>query len=235
MRHIVAAGTDAASLLLFDPGALPDDYDAQMQGNPGEMLERLSSEGRLRWINTGADGAYLLHAYVEEAMPESLRQYARDPITVEHFSIPSGQLYFTGAECGFQRDDSFLREHPHMGGAFPLPPGDYRLTLFRTEYPDGFHEELLRGRVTPLAYRLHQGMGCLVGVAVAAVIAAAVTLFLRPRGFWLRYILPPAILLAMLPFLARRLAPFREASRQVKELEREYPSIIAELHRNATA
>src|SRR5438046_665522 len=115
MRHVVEAGTDAAALLLFDPGALPEDFDSR--DDPADVLEQLTEAGRACWFDTGADGAYLLHAYVDEPVPPSLEPYTRDPITREAFAAPTGRLYFTGAEYGFREDDRLLRRYPHMGGS----------------------------------------------------------------------------------------------------------------------
>jgi hypothetical protein len=103
------------------------------------------------WINTDADGAYLLHAYVDEPIPASLQPFARDPIVVENFSVPSGRLYFTGAEYGFRENDAFLRKHPHMGGSCSIPPGLIGSSVFRMEYPEGLQERLLKAGLCPAA------------------------------------------------------------------------------------
>jgi hypothetical protein len=48
MRHVIEAGTDASSLLLFDPGALPEDFERLFQTGSAEILERLDREGKVR-------------------------------------------------------------------------------------------------------------------------------------------------------------------------------------------
>jgi len=218
-----------ASLLLFDPGALPEDFDARTRGDPYELLEQLTEAGRAYWINTGADGAYLLHAYVDEPVPIALQPYLRDPLTAEAFAVPTGRLYFTGAEYGFREDDRFLQKHPHMGGAFTARPGVYRLKLWRTEYPDGLPEQLLRQQVSPWGYRLHQGMGWLVMTAALGFAGLSVAALLTPREVWLRYLLPVWGLLVLLPILVARLRAYREARERFRGIERQFPSVVAQL------
>jgi hypothetical protein len=224
-----------ASLLLFDPGALPDDFDARARGDPYELLEQLTAAGRAYWINTGADGAYLLHAYVEEPVPASLQPYIRDPLTAETFVVPTGRLYFTGAEYGFRDDDRFLRKHPHMGGVFTVRPGVYRLTLWRTEYPEGLPEQRLREQVSPWAYRLHQGMGWLVMMAALGFVGLSVTAPYAPRDFWIRYLLPVCGLLVLVPIVVARLRPYREARERYRAIAWEFPSIVAQLEFHGAA
>lgn len=229
MKHLVEAGTDAASLLLFDPGALPEDFDVRARGDPAELLQELSEAGRAWWMQTGADGAYLLHAYVNERVPESLQPYLREPITVDPFLVPTGQVYFTGAEYGFRDDDSLLRRYPHMGGHFTLAAGTYHMTLWRTEYPDGLTEDLLREQVPPLTYLLHQSMGWFVFGAIIGGIGLLGTVWRGLLNPWFWYLLPLWLLLIGLPFFVARTRPYREASERFREIEKEFPSIVAKM------
>src|SRR5262245_7710284 len=160
MKHVIDAGTDAASLLLFDPRALPEDFDTATDPDPVGLLERMQGEGRAYWIDTHADGAYVLHTYVDEPVPESLAAHMRNPVVVESFQVPSGRLYFTGSEYAGAAVDAHLSRYPHMGGYLEARPGVYRLTVYETEYPEDLDEDLLRQEVAPGAFRLHQSMGC---------------------------------------------------------------------------
>src|SRR5713226_2505055 len=102
MKHVIEAGTDAACLLLFDPGALPEDFESRFHEDPTGLFERLTKEGKAYWINTGADGNYLLHVFVDEPLQMSLQPYAKNPICVDNFSVPTGRLFFTGGEYAFR-------------------------------------------------------------------------------------------------------------------------------------
>jgi len=231
MKHIIEAGTDAASMLLFDPKALPDQYDEKAKDDPIELLEEASKTGSAFWINTGGDGAYLLHAFVDEDVPEYLLPYLFDEESVGSFRVPSGRLYFTGAEYAFRDDDTFLRAHPHMGASFKLARGQYNLSLFRAEYPEGLMENELREKVTPAAYYLHQSMGFLVMLAVAgviSVIASFVEAWLLPAT------LPIGLGLVSMPFIVCMLPIFKATNKVWKEIQGRYPSVVAVLRADQT-
>jgi hypothetical protein len=231
MRHIVEAGTDAAGVALFDPGALPEDFDPRMQDDPIELFERLQRDGKAFYTETGGDGTYLFHAYVDEPIPANLQDHLRDPVTIERFSIPTGHLYFTGSEYAFRQDDSLLRRYPHMGGSVTVPAGDYRVTIHRTEYPSNHLEKLLRSETGTAAFFLHQSMGWFVILAVAAAIGMVFSYFAMARNEWLWYVLPAGVVLLALPFIVVRLGPYREARDRFKATQRAYPSIVARLER----
>lgn len=231
MKHVVEAGTDAAALLLFDRAALPEEFDARVKDVPIELFDELQAAGRVCYLEPGGDGGYLLHAYVDEPVPPALSRQAREPIVIENFAVPSGEIHFTGAEYGFRDDDSFLRKHPHMGHSFPVPPGTYRLTLYRTEYPEGELEGRFRGQVSPAEARLHGAMSGFVGLAVVSFLALAVSFLIRSREPWLGIVRPLLALFILLPWIVARLPPFRTATSRFQEMEREYPSIIAHLER----
>jgi hypothetical protein len=230
VRYLVEAGTDAASLLLFDPGALPEDFDVRAQRDGLEIFDGLWERGVACYLSTGADGAYLLHAYVNEPVPESLQPYLREPMTVESFAVPTGQVYFTGAEYGFRNDDSLLKRYPHMGGSMSLAPGAYRLDIWRTEYPDRMQESLLREQVPPMGYALHQGMGWFVFAAVVGAIGLIATTAQGILNVWFWYLLPLWLLMVGLPFIVSRTQIYREARDKFREIEREYPSVVARMN-----
>ncbi len=190
MRYVIEAGTDASSLLLFDPGALPQDFERSFQTGSGEILERLDREGRVCWITVDGDGGYSLHAYIGERVPRELERCAVEPETIDEFHVPTGRLIFAGSEYAFREDDSFLRNHPHMGSSFLVPPGVYRLKVFRTQYPKRFVEQLFRNQASPWEYCLWNSMILLIPLAVAAWIGLVVIFFTTVhvpfRGSWPR-------------------------------------------------
>ena len=158
MRYVIESGTDAASLLLFDPGALPPDFEDRLRAGTVEVLARLDEQGKVCWISTEGDGRFLLHAYVDEPVPEVLRPHLRDPVVVEGFPVPTGRLFLAGSEYAFRDDDYFLRQHPHMGGFCTIRPGMYRLTLYRGEYPSGSLERRFRDEASRWEYGLWNSM-----------------------------------------------------------------------------
>ena len=229
VKHVIEAGTDAATLILYDPATLPNDFDTSTHDDPVALLEGLHAEGRVYWINTGADGSYTLHAYVDEPIPPSLEPHVKDPVTVDAFHVPSGRLYFVGSEFSGFGVDAALERYPHMGGSFTIRPGIYRLTLAEMDYPEGLEEDLLRQAVTPGSFSLHQGMGCFVWLAILCAIGFAVVLvgeFFRP---WRPYFIPLLVLGIVLPFVIARLRPYRETSQRYRAIQREHPAYVARL------
>jgi hypothetical protein len=233
MRHVIEASTDAASLLLFDPGALPADFDRQFRTGSAEILGRMDEESRALWISTERDGRFLIHVYVDEPIPDQLRHFAREPEIIERFSVPTGRLIWAGSEFAFRDDDSLLRYYPHMSSTFAVPPGSYRLALARMTYPPAHRELMFRERVTSWEYRAWMSMRWLIPVAIAAWIGLVVILFTTVRLPFPRYLAPVLALLFALPFFARQLEIYRRAKEQYVGLEHELPAFIAHLEREA--
>ncbi len=227
MRFVIEAGTDAAEVILFDPESLPADFDAQVQDDPAAVLERLMGEGRAFVTETGGDGRFLLHAYVNEPVPVELGEHTRDPRVIDPFLAASGRLYFAGVEYAFRNDDSFLQKYPHMGGYFEVPPGVYKLTMYRTEYPGGLQEERLRQQVSGFRFWLHRGMGWLVTLAVLSLIGLVVGYFNFPRQPAYSGLLLGLAFLVALPIVVYRSKPFQETKMCYERIQREYPTMIA--------
>ena len=230
MKHIVGTGTDIASILIFDPLALPSDYDERPKAQ-WEIIRRLHQEQRVFHVQTGADGAYLVHAFVDEPMPDYLGPFVHEPYVHEHFDAPSGQVYCAGLEYAFRSNNARLKKHPRLGGSFSLAPGRYRLTMHRTEYPDEMMEEELRQKVTPNAFRLHQSMGYFVTLAVLSMVGCSIAFFKLPTAIWTAYVLPLAIVLVAPPFIVSRLPSYRNTDKIWKDLQLNYPSLVAEFQR----
>jgi hypothetical protein len=155
-------GTDAGSMVIFDPATLPDDYDAIARRDPITVIERLSVDGWLYWLDTASDGGYTLGVCVDGRVPGDLAGFARPLGNAARFSVATGRLYFAGIEYVFRHDDSFLRKHPHMGACYQIPPGTYRLTVYGIEYPESFHEDQLRRRLAADEFRLYSLLNRLI-------------------------------------------------------------------------
>ena len=231
MRYEIEAATDAASLLLFDPAALPSDFERRRyQQDVVETLEGLRADGSACWINTDADGAYLLHAYVDEPVPPELLAQADRLEATDAFPVPSGRLYLTGSEYAFREDDVFLRKHPYMGGSATLRPGAYRLALFRTDFPEGELEASFRRRASAWEYWAWNSMKVWVPLAIAAWIGLVVIFFTNVRVPFPRFLAPVLAFVLAVPFFLPRLESYRSARRLHAMLARELPTHILELH-----
>jgi hypothetical protein len=233
MRYLIEAGTDAATLLLFDPAALPTDFEHQFQSDASGTLERLHRQGLACWIPVAGDGSYLLHVYLDEPIPPALRFCLREPVVIANFPAPSGWLHFTGAEYAFRDDDTTLAQNPRMGGSAVIAPGTYQLTLFCTLYPPGYISRHFRASVSRLDYALWASMYALVPLAVAAWIVLVVILFTTVRVPFPSFLAPLLMAVLSLPFLVRRLPAYKSVKERYASVERQFPALVAQLESSA--
>jgi hypothetical protein len=136
----VETGTDAAALAAGDIEALNEVLDAPSLDAWIERRDRAAASGVLWRIDTGSDGSFLVHLFVDEEPRSELVSYLRDPIEIPRFPIPSGRVLVAGEEC-------FARQHIEnirLGKVVELPRGEFSLIAYRTEYPDDLAERRLR-------------------------------------------------------------------------------------------
>ncbi len=173
---LAQAGTDVASLVLLDPEAQPKDFDSDLRRDGHAALSKMQADGRGLWFETGADGAYLAHVYVESELPPILAGALHEPVEVPSLVVQSGRLLFAGAEYAHGPDDSMLRKYPAMGTFVPIPSGRYTLVAWRTEWPDNFDELLdLRAGFAGKRWRLVQVCSGLlaIGAGILALVRAS--------------------------------------------------------------
>jgi hypothetical protein len=250
MKHIIETGTDAASLCLFDPGALPVDFDERAREDSVATFEELDRQGKLWWSDTGGDGGYLFHVYVDEPVPDALRSVLRDPHQRAPFNVPSGALWACGAEYAARDPErgsastpkGGLANYPHMGGRCQLEPGEYSLTVWRAEWPDKAVEGELAQQLGKSSVTRSNRLGVATGITLFAAFALSiVTLGLTIgalRDFRARLgelALWWGALLALW-LLALRMA--KAMSRQERDprrraVEQRFPSIVVHLERKA--
>jgi hypothetical protein len=223
MEQILQGGTDAASMVVFDPAALPDDFDAKQKVDPISQLEELQQAGRVYWIEMHADGGYELGVYAGGWLPDDLQPYAKALDTFDRFQVPSGRLFFTGIEYAFKSEDSFLRKYPHMGEAAELEAGEYRAEFFEFEYPEDFHEGLLRQKLPVSQFRVHRLMNTLAPIGCVLFLALLAALAILKWRIWLVTVLPWGLALMALPLILSRLPAYRKADRVYKDIQMYYP------------
>jgi len=230
MKAILSAGTDVASVSLFDPAALDDSFDRQIEADPQAAIETMGDAGRVIEFQTGGDGDYLFHLYLDEPMPASFEKYAKDPISVDTFAIPSGTVWAVGTEYVSHDPKTALGRATHMGSRAEVPPGEYEVTLYRTDWPERLIEREVRKR-TGKPGRLESTLETIGG---ACFPAAFFSFALFPLGLrrWLMYGLPLALsLLFVIPFIIFNLPIMKRAQKIRAEVEREYPSVVVEMRR----
>ena len=228
MRYVIEAGTDASSLLLFDPGALPGDFERAFQTGSGEILEQLDREGRVCWITVDGDGRYLLHVYIDERVPRELDDARSIPSRSRSFQSPPAGSSSPGSEYAFREDDSFLASSPHgrfrSSSARRLPPQGVSYPVSRR-----LVEQLFRKEATFWEYCLWSSMIVLIPLAVAAWIGLVVIFFTTVHIPFPSFLAPLLTLVFAAPFLVRRLEIYREAKARFTSLEREYPALVVQL------
>jgi hypothetical protein len=234
-ERILEGCTDAGSMVIFDPAALPDDFDAKHETDTVEQLEDLARAGLLYWLDTHADGGYTLGIFVGDCLPDRLQPYAKRIDAYEQLQLPSGRLFFTGVEYAFQSDDSRLRKYPHVGAAADVQPGRYRAEFFEFEYPEDYHEDMLRRRLPANQFRVHELMNALVRIAVISAIVCAVTLlsslFRLRWGTWTTVILACGFPVIGLPILLYFRPSYRQASSVYGSIQKEFCDYGVLLHR----
>jgi hypothetical protein len=233
MRIIVETATDVAAVAVADPTLIGALREARDYAQFVAVRSQAEASGALWRTDTGADGAYLFHIFLEEEPPSDLRRQFEDPISMERFRVPSGRLVVAGEEClaGSQALS------PALGQEVEVPAGTYRLTAFRVEDRDDVTDRRWKTEAPPeqqRAWRIGNSLAALSVIAVLAAIVGAVVLYLATSSVLL------AILSCTLPLLVggwsrryRRGALFRAAEDAFRKIEREMPSIVLVLARGS--
>jgi hypothetical protein len=230
---VLEGGTDAGSMVIFDPAGLPEDYDSRARYDPVTVIEQLAKDQSLYWLDTSSDGGYTVGVCLGASMPDELAAFARHIGDADRFAAPSGRLYFTGIEYAFRQDDSRLRKYPHMGACQEIPPGIYRMALYEMDYPEDFHEDLLSKRVSASTLGVYSLMGFFAPVGCLAALVLVVSIFAfsrRSLSLWLSWsvtFLPVCGLLLLLPIGLSRTKTYRHAKRVHLTIQREYPAYLA--------
>jgi hypothetical protein len=129
-------GTDVAEMALFDVDSVPHDIPKD-----GEVIDELAPRKHLVRLPTGGDGGYLLHLYVNEAAPASVKQYCvADDSLSGKFSSPGGRIAFGGVESAFQR----FKANKNIRSDATITPGEYAYKAYHTDIPDEVIETVLR-------------------------------------------------------------------------------------------
>ena len=253
MRHVIETGTDGAMVCFFDPAALPDDFDQRSGDDPVSLFETLRGEGRLWFKETGGDGGYRFHFYVDEDPPERVALHAREAEEFPRFVAAGGALWACGAEYAARNPErghaqtppGGLRRYSHMGGRIELPAGEYAMTVRLVEWPsdtDRAIESAVRERLGPKAWRRHKRLAVAVVGLFAVLLSATVAAILLSLGRRTRTALGVGGLLGVWGGLVvgwwawKRLAAVvsrSDAERFEQEARQEYPDFAVSLRRAA--
>lgn len=226
MKYELQSVTDSATLLLFDPAAIPD--LAGRGGFDGEAdVERLVRTGVVCPIAPDSSGTASLHVYVDEAPPEGLLVHAEPTRTIPSFPSPSGRLRLAGMDALVR--ETGPRDRPDATAVEPvfLVPGTFRLSLYRIAVPERSIHEAFRAQAPVPEYLAWISMKLLIPLAVASWIGLVAIFFTTVRVPYPDLAAPMFGLLFALPFVVRRLEVFAHARARYARLLREHPSWVA--------
>jgi hypothetical protein len=213
---ILPGGTDVAEMALFATDVLPEKCPG------GKELSNLEDAGVLIRFPTGADGGYLLFAYVDQPIPENVLRFCdlEDAIQGD-IALPGGTLAFGGIESVWRN----YKPNANIRSDASVPPGNYSVVSYRTEIPD---EEFKSARNRALSKKERRFRAipsfvfpiCLLSFVIAGAIqqyflAAAIVTVL---AVWWRWF--------------RRRPMYRFLLAKEKEVHLQFPSIVAELKPN---
>lgn len=226
MPQSVIAQSYVSSLLLFDPLALPGDYDTTDEPQI-EIIGAADADDKVIWIDAPATRTHQLMAFIDEPVSprfESLLEIQRD---LKKFTVTSGVVIFSGAEFAYRNDDSGLTESPDRGAPIQITPGDWDVELFRLRNVDAIIDKKFRQQTTELQYRIFQVNSWLTAAAALLVFAALVCAFISPLTLWLTTWLPATGALVVLAIVTRLSSAFRTAHRRIRDLRDLYPDFVA--------
>jgi hypothetical protein len=227
MHVAIRTGTDIAAVGAGDPSVLAPLLDTKGRGFDRQRADAVASHALWR-TDTGADGAYLIHLYVNEDPPAAIGRHLKDPIVIDRFQVPSGRLLVAGEDVLIGARS--LSEYPQMGQEVQIGAGQYTLTAFRSEAADQLLEQQFRERASPgerRAWALGNRLaGACFFLSVAALVAAYFTYVrtLSPIAAFLPLVVAMAAWLGRSQY--RRATLYRSAERIFRATELELPSIV---------
>jgi hypothetical protein len=232
MHRVLEAGTDTAGLCLFDPTALPPEVDRR-GGPEAKVLDALATAGRLHHWNLEGDGDASLGLWVDEPLPSDLLPHAQRLAHAEALHLPSGRLYFAGAEYVFHQDDALLKKHPRMGQSADVPAGVYGFELYELTPPESAPRSI-EDSLSPAERWLSTLVELLLSVGGLALLLFPIALLVNGLQWarpWSRWVLLLLGGLLLLDFLATRLPAYRRVLQKRQSSTREWPDYALVLRR----
>jgi hypothetical protein len=217
-HHCLPAGTDVAEMALFDIDAMP-----QARPPDAKAVDQLAAQERLIRLPTGSDGAYLLHLFVDEAIPDRVLQFCiADDKLIGRFNSTGGRIAFGGVESAFQdfKPNQFIRSD------VLVPPGRYAYTAYRTDIPDEIVDQATRVESTPAERWLSRAplLITLTTLALAFTLAAV-----SGRSL----VVLPVLMAAYFALkIVKRTPSYKALLARRREAQLAFPSIVIEMWSN---
>lgn len=214
-------GTDVAEMALFDVDVVP-----QARPKDGEVIDELASKQHLVRLPTDGDGGYLLHLYLNEVPPASVKRYCvADDQLSGRFSSPRGRIAFGGIESAFQS----FQPNKNIRSDAAITPGNYTYTAYRTDIPDEAIEAALQRVPSTLAERWLDRAPMVITLATLGLVGMSLSLKM--------YVVAGIVaVIGCLLFKGVKRIPGHDAlSVRREEAQIDFPSIVVELIETAGA
>jgi hypothetical protein len=224
MKLILEGGTDVAQVALFCREDLPDSTPND------ESVSAMEQRDTLIRLSTGADGAYLLHLYVDEPIEEHVFRFCvQDDSLSGRFTTKNGKVGFGGLES----TSSQFTPNNNIRADGEIAQGSYQYTAYHTEYPDEHIEGAVIDAIGNEGMRYLNRPTLILWPTLLAVAILLVLTISRSLLFAI-----PAILVAMAGGLLYiryvRSAKYLQLQQQKREVERNYPGIVIRLESMTT-
>lgn len=222
-KLVLEGGTDVAEMAFF----CVDDTPECLSDN--ESITEMQNRRTLIRLPTGADGGYLLHLYVGEAIQNETRKYCveEDKLTGE-FSTKNGNVAFGGLESTYSR----FEPNKNIREDGKIEQGSYSYSAFHTEFPDELIEEAVHKEIGPGGVRKIDISGKIILVGVVAFLALLFFAFKSSYAFFLgAFAVIPLTILAFKKYTSTE--SFKKVEKLKSEVEKHFPSIVIQLNKNA--
>ncbi len=167
-----SAGTDVAEMALFDADAATD-----AEALDSEAVDQIANSGRLIRFPTGGDGGYLLHLFIDEHIPNELKEFCSEE------DVRSGVYRQVGKSIAFGGLESVrknFKPNQFIRSDSAFNPGEYKFTAYWTEIPNHIVSARIESSISPEERRL---MKIPIATTLVAALFAAVLIGLGKQLF----------------------------------------------------
>jgi hypothetical protein len=228
MKLFATGATEAATIGIFWPELLPEDFDQRLEdGKVLGQLEQLAQEELLIQCPCDADGQYTLGVWIDEPLPPELVPVAHERRWLRKQRIV-GDTKFGGLEYAFKDETLVAAKYRALCGSVAIPPGDYEATLYETEVPDDVYEAWLVDKSSPAAKRLWDVQSWFAACGVVGMFVFVGALFFGTRSFMLSA-LTIALSLSAIGYLLSRLPGYRAVQQARQSYEATFPDYVLKL------
>jgi tetratricopeptide (TPR) repeat protein len=213
-RIVLPGGTDVAEVALFSLDSLP--LSRNLDAESAAELE--ARQGAIR-IETGSDGGFLMHLYVEVPVPEAVRKFcAPDTRRAGVLRAGSGRIAFGGVESMC----SDFPGNPHIRSDAVITPGDYDVDVALMAFPGEMIEDALQSAAPGLYSPWMKIRPAVIAVTILGAVGASFI-----ESWWLAAgLLALAVTTGAWHFSS---GARREAVTRAHDVESNFPSLVAEL------